>query len=73
LITLRLRKVATADNDAFAAVPKNTWSGPQQCFGWITMPTVALADLYSTLDMFALIGVVGQSSGRPGAFWRADD
>ena len=66
---LRLLKVAAADYDPVAAVPKNRWVGPQRYFGWITMPTTAVLDLYSELDMFQFKQIVNRTSGGPGAFW----
>jgi hypothetical protein len=70
---LRLLKVSTADYDAVAAVPRNTRSGQQRYFGWMTMPTTAVLDLYSALDTFTFEEIVGHTSGGPGAFWHPDD
>jgi hypothetical protein len=44
---LRLLKVADARHDPVAAVPRNTWSGPQRNFGWLTIPTTAVLDFYN--------------------------
>ncbi|KAH8706876.1 hypothetical protein GQ44DRAFT_691977 [Phaeosphaeriaceae sp. PMI808] len=65
----RLLKAAAADYDSVAAVPKNTWSGPQRYFGWITMPPTAVLDLYNELGMFLFKQIVNRTSGGPGAFW----
>lgn len=65
----RLLKAAAADYDPVATVPKNTWSGPQRYFGWITMPPTAIVDLYSELGTFTFKQIANNTSGGPGAFW----
>jgi hypothetical protein len=49
---LRLLKVADARYDPVAAVPRNTRSGPQRNFGWLTIPTTAVLDFYNWMDIF---------------------
>ncbi|KAH7086799.1 hypothetical protein FB567DRAFT_51538 [Paraphoma chrysanthemicola] len=66
---LRLIKAVAADYDPVAAVPRNTRAGPQRYFGWITMPTTAVLDLYTELDTFYFEEIVYHTSGGPGAFW----
>lgn len=63
---LGLLKVAAADYDPVAAVPRH---GRQRYFGWITMPTSAVLDLYLELEGFQFNQIVKRTSGGPGAFW----
>jgi hypothetical protein len=58
---LRLLKVADARYDPVAAVPRNTRSGPQRNFGWLTIPTTAVLDFYNWMDIFTWEEIVGQA------------
>jgi len=70
---LRLVKAAAADYDPGALVSRNNRSGPQRYFGWITMPTTAVCNLYAQLDTFWLEQIVNRTAGGPGAFWDPED
>ena len=64
---LRLLKVADARYDPVAAVPRNTRSGPQRNFGWLTIPTTAVLDFYDWMDRFTWEQIVNQA--WPGKLW----
>ncbi|KAH8732401.1 hypothetical protein GQ44DRAFT_697591 [Phaeosphaeriaceae sp. PMI808] len=70
---LRLLKVAAADYDPVAAVPKNRRAGPQHYFGWITMPSTTALDLWNELDSYTLGEIADSTSGGPGAYWDPDN
>jgi hypothetical protein len=66
-------KVAAADYDAVAAVPTNLRFGPQRYFGWMTMPTTAVFDLWNELEHFDLEEIINHTSpGGPGVYWDPD-
>jgi hypothetical protein len=58
---LRLLKVADARYDPVAAVPRNTRSGPQRNFGWLTIPTTAVLDFYDWMDGFTWEQIVNHA------------
>lgn len=63
-------KVVAADYDPVAAVPKNWRVGPQRYFGWITMPTTAIFQLWDALELFDIQQIVNRTSpGGPGVYW----
>lgn len=66
---LRFLKVFAANYDPVAAVPKNRRFGPQRYFGWMTIPTTAVLDMYNELDIFEFEQLVSHAGGGPGAFW----
>jgi hypothetical protein len=64
-----LLKVVEGDYDPADRVPKNTRCGPQRYFGWITMSSTTVAELWQELFSYYLWEVAGGTTGEPGAFW----
>ncbi|KAH8693428.1 hypothetical protein GQ44DRAFT_148854 [Phaeosphaeriaceae sp. PMI808] len=63
-------KVVAADYDHVAAVPKNWRVGPQRYFGWITMPTTVIFQLWDALELFDIEQIANRTSpGGPGVYW----
>lgn len=60
---LRLFKVADADHDPIAAVPRNT--RVQRNFGWIVIPTIAILEFYYWMDIFTF----EETCLGEGSFW----
>ncbi|USP78928.1 hypothetical protein yc1106_06202 [Curvularia clavata] len=69
---LRLLKVADADHDPIAAVPRNR-RVRQMNFGWIVIPTTAIVEFYDWMDAFTFDEIAGQAHGGPGAFWDPEE
>ena len=68
---LGLLKVVAADYDSIAAAPRNGL--PQKYFGWITMPSATVVDLWGELDTYYLWQIVNFTAGGPGAYWDVDE
>jgi hypothetical protein len=66
---LRLIKVVEGDYDPIDRVPKNTRGGPQRYFGWITMSSTTVAELWNELYSYYLWEIGSCTTGEPGAFW----
>ncbi|KAH5131207.1 hypothetical protein HBH70_177090 [Parastagonospora nodorum] len=67
---LRLLKVVEGDYDPIDRVPKNTRGGPQRYFGWLTMSSTTVAELWDELYSYYLWELAGGTTGEPGAFWK---
>ncbi|KAH7551981.1 hypothetical protein BM1_08843 [Bipolaris maydis] len=70
---LCLIKIREANYDPVAAVPKTTRCGPQQNFGWITMPTTAALDFNTLMNIFTFEQIINHAGGGPGVFWDPDE
>ncbi|KAH5960418.1 hypothetical protein HBI85_159660 [Parastagonospora nodorum] len=66
---LSLIKVAAPHYDPGRHVPRNGWSGRKKYFGWITMPTSAVLELYIQVEMFSFEYL----AKGPGALWIPED
>jgi hypothetical protein len=64
-----LIKVAEAEYDAAASVPKNWQYGPQRHFGWMKMPVRCVLDLWFKLERYFFMEIVESTAGGPGALW----
>jgi len=69
---LGMIKCVAADYDAAAAVPKNTTFGPQRYFGWLTMSSERVLDLWFELEMYFFEEIGNSTAGGPGAWWDPD-
>jgi hypothetical protein len=67
---LSIINVVAADYDPVRAVPTNWKAGPQRYFGWITMSSSCILNLWNALDIKFLndIGSGSYTAGGPGAF-----
>jgi hypothetical protein len=65
---LRQLKVVEGDYDPVARVPKHTRGGPQSYFGWITMSSTTVAELWHELYSHYLWEIADWTTGEPGAF-----
>ncbi|KAJ4381341.1 hypothetical protein N0V86_003690 [Didymella sp. IMI 355093] len=68
---LGLLKVVAAGYDSVAAAPRNGLR--QRYFGWITMPSATVVDLWVELDGYYLWEIVDFTAGGPGAYWDVDE
>jgi hypothetical protein len=68
---LGLLKVVAADYDSVTAAPRDGL--PQKYFGWITMPSATIVDLWGELDTYYLWQIVNFTAGGPGAYWDVDE
>ncbi|KAH6613023.1 hypothetical protein C7974DRAFT_444495 [Boeremia exigua] len=64
---LGLLKVVAAEYD-----PDAGYRHPQKFFGWITMPSATVVDLWDELDTYYLWQIVNFTTGGPGVYWDVD-
>jgi hypothetical protein len=65
---LALLKVVAADFGPGDALPRHGRVGPRYYFGWITMPTTAIYDLWVKLTLYYMEEIISPPGG-PGVYW----